>query len=300
MDSSSKPTRAAEPRQQVFDPWVSVAAGHQVAETSVGTRWRVARANKLAGQFLGGNGGGERQYDSVGPGTQHYDERLGGIVTPEVRSRATRSVKDLLMQPGLMKEDVLKPKVSAFYSPREKEPSDKSKDTAASAKVGDDPPSSISDVGITAEDILSLTRAAEDEKTQEAKAARQEAADAGKRIFEGVNVYVNGSTFPLVSDHKLKHLMAEHGGSVSLHLGRRTVTHVIIGRPVGRAGFGGGLAGGKLEKEIRKSGGVSVKFVGVEWILDSIKAGSRLPEARFATLKMARKGQRSIYDQFKK
>ena len=91
--------------------------------------------------------------------------------------------------------------------------------------------------------------------------------DAKKRkIFEGVVVYLNGSTYPHVSDHKLKQILLENGGSLSLHLGRRKVTHVIVGRPTGlKKGAGGGLAGGKLDKEIKKMGGVGVKFVDVEW-----------------------------------
>lgn len=84
-------------------------------------------------------------------------------------------------------------------------------------------------------------------------------------IFDGLTVYVNGSTHPLISDHKLKQLLAENGARMSLHLMRRRVTHVILGRPgtVGR-GAGGGLAGSKLEKEIRRIGGCGIKYVGVE------------------------------------
>jgi hypothetical protein len=86
-------------------------------------------------------------------------------------------------------------------------------------------------------------------------------------IFDGLVIYINGSTHPLVSDHKLKHLLAENGAKLSIHLGRRSVTHVILGRPSGVAGLGagGGLAGNKIEKEIRRVGGCGVKYVGVEW-----------------------------------
>lgn len=80
-----------------------------------------------------------------------------------------------------------------------------------------------------------------------------------RRIFDGVTVYVNGSTFPLVSDHRLKQILLENGASMAMHLGRRRVTHVVLGR------VGGGLAGGKMEREIRRGGGGGVKFVSVEW-----------------------------------
>ncbi|KAK2019341.1 BRCA1 C terminus domain-containing protein [Colletotrichum eremochloae] len=123
----------------------------------------------------------------------------------------------------------------------------------------------------------------------------------GRGLFEGVTVYVNGSTHPTISDHRLKRVLVENGGRMSIHLGRKQVTHVIVGRPAGvGAGAGGGLAGSKLDKEIRKVGGCTVKYVGVEWVMESLKAGSRLPEARFAPLKVAREGQRSVYGMYGK
>lgn len=97
-------------------------------------------------------------------------------------------------------------------------------------------------------------------------AERERAKSQPRGIFDGLVIYVNGSTHPLVSDHKLKQLLTENGARMSLHLGRRRVTHVILGRPgtVGR-GAGGGLAGSKLEKEVRRVGGCGVKYVGAEW-----------------------------------
>jgi hypothetical protein len=118
-----------------------------------------------------------------------------------------------------------------------------------------------------------------------------------KGIFDGLVIYINGSTFPLISDHKLKNLLCEHGANMSLHLGRRKVTHVILGRATASSDYstptsaslthatsssavrsnntqkaaslvgsaGGGLAGGKIEKEIRRVGGCGIKYVGVEW-----------------------------------
>ncbi|KAM0333117.1 hypothetical protein ACHAQA_001776 [Verticillium albo-atrum] len=119
---------------------------------------------------------------------------------------------------------------------------------------------------------------------------------SARGLFDGVVVYVNGSTAPLVSDHKFKRLLAENGARISLHLGRRQVTHVVVGRPVGGGvgSSGGGLAGMKLEREIRKVGGCAVKYVSADWVLESLKAGKRLPEARFAGVKVAREGQRSV------
>jgi hypothetical protein len=117
------------------------------------------------------------------------------------------------------------------------------------------------------------------------------------QIFRGLKIYLNGSTAPLVSDHRLKQLFAQHGGSSSIGLGRRTVTHVIIGDKCG-----GGLASGKIEKEITTVGGKSIKFVTAQWVLDSIEKGIRQPEARYSPANIRNKiggsGQGSVRDIF--
>ena len=86
-----------------------------------------------------------------------------------------------------------------------------------------------------------------------------------KPIFAGLCFYINGSTAPLVSDHKLKHMLAAHGASHSIALGRRSVTHVILGTVSGNGGAGGGLAATKIQKEISRTGGKAVKFITAEW-----------------------------------
>lgn len=103
-------------------------------------------------------------------------------------------------------------------------------------------------------------------KTTANEAEREQEKTQPRGIFDGLIIYVNGSTHPLVSDHKLKQILTENGARMSLHLGRRRVTHVILGRPgtVGR-GAGGGLAGSKMEKEVRRVGGCGIKYVGAEW-----------------------------------
>jgi hypothetical protein len=122
-----------------------------------------------------------------------------------------------------------------------------------------------------------------------------------KPIFAGLTIYLNGSTAPMIGDHKLKHLIASHGGNISIALGRRTVTHVILGKHNdGKGdGAGGGLASSKIQKEISRVGGKGVKYVGVEWVIESVKAGRRLGEARFETLSTAPRGVRSVYGIFK-
>ncbi|KAI8962854.1 hypothetical protein F5Y11DRAFT_347048 [Daldinia sp. FL1419] len=270
--SKSEISKAAEPRySKAFDSWNSSSTGHQRAENHLGrsTGWRQSRNLKLTSQFKGGPGGGSRVSDTVGTGSKDWDPKLEALVTPELRSRAKCSVRDMLAKPGTMATSI-----SSFTS-RAPEPSSKPDDERSS--------------GPTAEEKLMTQRKTEDEAREAEKAQP-------RRLFDGVVVYINGSTHPLISDHKLKHVLAENGAKTSIHLGRRQVTHVILGRPTGGPrGAGGGLAGGKLQKEIQKVGGCGVKFVGVEWVLESIKAGKRLPEARFSNLKVASKGQQSIY-----
>ncbi|KAM0254094.1 hypothetical protein ACHAP5_000080 [Fusarium lateritium] len=250
--------KAAEPQHAAsFDPWNSSSTGHQRPESRPGTGWRESRNRKLNSQFRGGSSGGERLSDTFGAGAEDYDEKRKALIPKAARERAQRSVRDMLVQPGKMRESL-------------------------GAK---------DEIQGQSEEALMESRKTEDE------AREVEASSRG--IFEGAVIYVNGSTFPLISDLKLKQLVTEHGGHMSLHLGRRRVTHVILGRPSGgHAGAGGGLAGGKLEKEIRRTAGCGVKFVGAEWILESLKAGKRLPEARFSNTKMAPKAQGSVYNMF--
>jgi len=119
---------------------------------------------------------------------------------------------------------------------------------------------------MTAEETLMAQRENEDDMKERIKLNRK------KGVFDGLVIYINGSTHPLISDHKLKHILSENGAKLSIHLGRRQVTHVILGRPSGAQGLGagGGLAGTKIEKEIKKVGGAGIKYVGVEWYVASI------------------------------
>ncbi|KAM3509804.1 hypothetical protein MY11210_006171 [Beauveria gryllotalpidicola] len=151
-----------------------------------------------------------------------------------------------------------------------------------------------------------ISAAAAVEKEPEVLAGERGESAGQSLLFAGLVVHVNGSTAPLVSDHKLKTLLAAHGARVALHLARRHVTHVVLGRPAGSigggssAGCGGGLAGTKMDREIRRRGGNGIKYVGVEWVLESIRVGRRLPEARFANLDIAPHRQSSVYSLSKK
>jgi hypothetical protein len=50
-----------------------------------------------------------------------------------------------------------------------------------------------------------------------------------RQIFRSLCFYINGSTAPLVSDHKLKYLISSHGGSLSLSHSRKPDPQVING-----------------------------------------------------------------------
>lgn len=231
---SGQPSNAAVPRHGAsFDPWNSSSTGHQRPEHNSGTGWRESRNRKLNSQFRGGASGGERLSDSVGAGSEDWDDKYETLIPKAMRERAQRSVGDMLVQPGKMRESLHDDEV----------PGGETTD-------GDGG-------GLTTEESMTDKRRRKDERRQDRGRSRA--------VFNGVVAYVNGSTFPLVSDHKLKHLLTENGGQMSLHLGRRRVTHVIVGRPAGGGGAGGGLAGGKLDKEIKKIRGAGVSFVGVEW-----------------------------------
>ncbi|KAJ5286968.1 hypothetical protein N7478_002654 [Penicillium angulare] len=118
------------------------------------------------------------------------------------------------------------------------------------------------------------------------------------KIFAGITVFLNGSTLPLISDHKLKQLLVKHGAQISIFMARKTVSHMIVGQPntgsEAAHGAGGGLSARKLQQEIARGGWKGVKIISVEWALESINAGKRLAEFRFAVLNVAQKGQKSV------
>lgn len=118
------------------------------------------------------------------------------------------------------------------------------------------------------------------------------------QIFKGLTMYLNGSTMPLVSDHHLKQLFARHGGNSSISLGRRTITHVILGERCG-----GGLASGKIQKENTTIRGKGIKYVSAKWVLDSVEKGIRQPEHRYAAAeikgKLGGSGQKSVAGLFR-
>lgn len=253
------PPKSALPTEfrysRTFDPWNSASTGHQRAEERGPHGWREVRNKRMNGQFRAGTSGGGRTADAIGLGPEDFDKCSSMVVPKDIRTRALNSVADLLRNPGSMRA-ASKPHTTGLSAT-----SSVSQGSSASERGPGNARGDEDSDGLAAEEKLAAERKMEDEARKEkAKRAPE------RKIFDGLVIYINGSTYPLVSDHKLKHMLSEHGARMSLHIGRRQVTHVILGKPSGlNGGAGGGLAGGKLEKEIRRVGGRGIKFVGVEW-----------------------------------
>ncbi|KAJ6787957.1 hypothetical protein PWT90_10382 [Aphanocladium album] len=191
---------------------------------------------------------------------------------------------------------------------------------AAAAAAAVPPAKSVIEMLVRPGSMKDISSSKPTQREQEHDAVKKSHGKGRGNMFDGLVVYVNGSTFPVVSDHKLKTVLAEHGARISLHLARRQVTHVILGRPAGGGGGGGGgLAGTKMDKEIRRIGGHGIKYVVLlqdakfykkkkkkkkkknsrangSRVTESIRAGRRLPETRFSNLKIAAHGQSSVYN----
>ncbi|KAJ4303648.1 hypothetical protein N0V90_002549 [Kalmusia sp. IMI 367209] len=268
------PTTAAAPAPRTFfDPWNSSSTGHQRAENrlSGSTSWRESRSLKLAEQFKGGLGGGKRVADTVGAGSADFGKdgrKANGGWERGAKGLRTGGQKSLAEVWGQSKASITVKRSSQ----EEKH--------------------IVEDVGSQTESISGTEEGAtidDGYDTETGPEPRHLAKPLEKQIFRGLCFYLNGSTMPLISDHKLKYLLSIHGAGHSIALGRRTVTHVILGNTCG-----GGLSGSKLQKEITRIGGKAVKFITAEWVLESIKAAKRLPESRFSPLKLAPNGQDSV------
>jgi hypothetical protein len=122
------------------------------------------------------------------------------------------------------------------------------------------------------------------------------------RVFAGVCIYINGSTYPTISGHKSKHPLVTHSARPSIHLAHRSVTHVILGRPHASAipGAGGGLSASKMQKETIKIGGKNVRFVTVELVMESVANGKRAPEQKFEAVRLALMGRERVEQMFVK
>ncbi|KAK5119252.1 hypothetical protein LTR85_007866 [Meristemomyces frigidus] len=301
MPSTAPP--AAKPTRPIFDPFNSSATGHQRADNllSGSTSWRDSRSLKLREQFSGGT---KRVSDTVGAGALDFgqDGRTeNGGWAKGARGLRTDGQKSIWETMGGISKEVERPakrlKVEDYsqkpttvvnpYTPYRKEDGTVRETSWTSHEST--PSHLLSPIGPS---IQPLEPTPSQGESEEADAEPEESVYP--QIFANVVIYINGSTAPAISDHKLKHMISSHGGNMSINLGRRTVTHVILGRPNSSGGCGGGLSGTKIQKEIRRQGGNALHFVKAEWVIESVKAGKRLPESRFEAMRLAPKGVNSI------
>lgn len=283
-----------QPRNhQIFDPWNSASTGHQRAENpySRTTEWRDTRREKLARQFRAGDTpptlaseardargrGGQWQWVSkheaarLELGVSDIRQYMGGIAKTGGHNAAEEQDKIDLLKKG----DSSTP---SFFSLTERE--------RAFFKIGNSPsPSSSSSRSLVIDKIPSSSTKFGLHRKETTKSQTKR-----KGIFTSLTFYINGSTYPTVSDHRLKRLIAEEGGNLSLYLARKSVTHVILGlsttttttttnrcestnanakKEANKNPTGGGLlAAGKLQKEsLSKTSGFGrgIKYVNVEW-----------------------------------
>lgn len=286
-----------QPTKIFFDPFNSSSTGHQRAENrlSGSTSWRDSRSHKLSHQFrdTSGRGGEQHLLDLVGAGSENFgsdgrkengDWEPGA---PGLREKGWQDIRGLMDGVRKRSSDCLgDDDVAAERKRLKSEPAEPNHTTHSH-----DEPSAqtqrTTEIPATEEATPSSDELPSDETVQP------------PQMFRGLNIYLNGSTAPLISDHKLKQLFARHGGGASIALGRRTVTHVIIGEKCG-----GGLASGKIQKEVTTVGGKGIKFVTAQWILDSVEKGARQPESRYTPKNLNNRiggsGQGSVRSMFTK
>ncbi|CAN9179828.1 unnamed protein product [Alternaria alternata] len=275
------PAAATAPPRRFFDPWNSSSTGHQRAENrlSGSTSWRASRSLKLGEQFKAGRDGGRRVADTVGAGSEDFGKdgrKDNGSWEKGAKGLRTGGQKSL---------------AEVWAASKAGRKQSQQKDTKCVAMNAHD----MSNHGQTNAPPVFSDAGTESDAHVHSDLSQSSSKPPENQIFAGLCFYLNGSTAPLVSDHKLKRLCAAHGARHSISLGRRTVTHVILGRVNANGGAGGGLAATKIQKEITRTGGKAVKFINAEWVLDSIKANRRLPESRYSPLKLAPSTQNSIF-----
>ncbi|KUL90041.1 hypothetical protein ZTR_02820 [Talaromyces verruculosus] len=256
-----------QPRNQhIFDPWNTSSTGHQRAENpySRTTEWRDTRREKLARQFRSNQA--SARSDVRGTHTLGKEDERGGEEKGEWKwmsaQEATRNqlgVADIRRYMGVSKAQPQPSSKPESQSDQQRQPTLKEKFAFEPGEPPTIPPS---------HNISKPTDEGDRHADFSSKKER-------KGIFTSLTFYINGSTYPTISDHKLKRLLADEGGNISLYLARKSVTHVILGASAAGGGAngvgrktGGLLSAGKMQKEVlsKTSGfGKGVKYVNVEW-----------------------------------
>jgi BRCT domain, a BRCA1 C-terminus domain len=277
-----------QPTRTFFDPFNSSSTGHQRAENrlSGSTSWRDSRTHKLAQQLRdsSGRGGESHIADLIGVGSENFgkDSRkeCGSweIGAPGLREKGWQDIR------GLMAGSKKRRSEETYHVPDGER---KKRKTASKEGTTDNPATHTNQVLIRSQESLEAPTQSDSPRATAVPIPSEKPTFTAPQIFRSLTLYLNGSTLSSgISDHKLKSLFIQHGGSLSIALGRRTVTHVILG-----SDCGGGLAAGKVQKEVAKVGGKGVKYVTAKWVVDSVESGKRLPEGRYHAVHIALKGQ---------
>lgn len=263
-----------QPTRILFDPFNSSSTGHQRAENrlSGSTSWRDSRSYKLAHQFkdTSGRGGNQHLSDLVGAGSENFGKdgrKENGdweVGAPGLRENGWQDIRDLMSGNRKRTSDAVEDNEKSTKRPRSR----------------GDAPGHEKDEAIKSKPEDSSSSSSKPERSDEDSILRADTPQPPPQVFRNLVMYLNGSTAPLISDHKLKHIFAQHGGNTSIALGRRTVTHIILGNDL--AG-GGGLASRKIQKEVDlvRGLGKGVKYVTAQWVMDSVEKGIRQPESRY-------------------
>lgn len=280
--------KAPQPTKVFFDPFNSSATGHQRAENrlSGSTSWRDSRKHKLGHQFKDRTGGGGQKHvsDLVGAGSEDFgkdgrkengDWEAGAS---GLREKGWQDIRSILGSSRKRSSENMESEV-----------------VEKKRRVNSEPPS----IKAVASGSATTATATQVPESNPFNCDDRERDMEPPQIFRGLTMYLNGSTMPLVSDHRLKQLWVQHGGDTSIALGRRTVTHVVLGEK----GAGGGLAATKIQKENTTIRGKGIKYVSAQWVLDSIDKGVRQPESRYVSSdvknKLGGSGQTSVATLFR-
>ena len=278
--------KAPAPARTFFDPFNSSSTGHQRAENRLAgsTGWRQSRSIKLAHQFgdVTGRGGLTHVSDTIGAGSEQFGKdgrkenggwKIGARGSSEEGCQDIRTVVNKRKRPETSNDEVegCCKKMRTVVKDRVDMPNVGGTPDVIQTGRSSGPSASYKD-GIESHQLCQTTA-------------------PPKQIFRSLSLYLNGSTLSSeISDHKLKSLFVQGGGSISLSLARRAVTHVVLSSNANT------LAASKMQREITKKGGKSVKYVTAAWVVDSVKAGKRLPEYRYSGAHTALEGQKSALD----
>ncbi|KAI9891926.1 MAG: hypothetical protein M1814_002311 [Vezdaea aestivalis] len=265
LQRHSNPIRAAQPTRIIFDSWNISTTGHQTFRNGLSgsSAWRKFRIGKNNDQFRGiGESGAKRKLeeDSTGDSANgeteqspsKYDNvgRYGTHDHKRIKFNNSNDAIESHVQANMGKEH--SKRLQAAYPSRSSSPE---RWKSASTLLIDRPLKSKQRILPAVQKVRTTAPSALAPQKQK------------RHLFEGLVFYINGSTAPLVGDHRLKQIIADHGGNMALGLARKSVTHVVLGQPnkaVGPSGAGGGLAAGKIENEVTVKHS-RVKFVKVEW-----------------------------------